>query len=63
MTDEVTSNLSLQGIRRKLESAQAEDKPRWGDYDDKLDLNYIDKLVKTGRWFDNVRRCSFDNLL
>lgn len=35
------------------------DKPRWGDYPEKLDLNYITELVKKGLWFNgskNVRR-------
>ena len=41
-----------QGIRTKLQSAQRDDKPRWGDYPDKLDLQYIAGLVRTGQWFD-----------
>ena len=41
-----------QGIRTKLQSAQRDDKPRWGDYPDKLDLQYIAGLVSTGQWFD-----------
>ena len=40
------------GIRDKLASAQAEDKPRWGDYPDKMELGYLQSLIKTGQWFD-----------
>ena len=43
---------SPEGIRTKLQSAQRDDKPRWGDYPDKLDLQYIAGLVRTGQWFD-----------
>ena len=32
---------TVQGIRLKLEAAQRHDKPRWGDYPDKLNLKYI----------------------
>ncbi|KAF3687988.1 Beta-1,4-mannosyl-glycoprotein 4-beta-N-acetylglucosaminyltransferase [Channa argus] len=41
-----------EGILFKLVSAQNGDFPRWGDYDDKKDLDYIRKLIKTGGWFD-----------
>ena len=43
---------SPEGIRTKLQSAQRDDKPRWGDYPDKLDLQYIAGLVRKGEWFD-----------
>jgi beta-1,4-mannosyl-glycoprotein beta-1,4-N-acetylglucosaminyltransferase len=42
-----------EGIKLKLMSAQKDDKPRWGDYPEKLDLDYISGLIRTGRWFDN----------
>ena len=42
---------SPEGIRTKLLSAQKHDKPRWGDYPEKTDLNYIAELIKTGGWF------------
>lgn len=42
-----------EGIRLKLASAQKDDKPRWGDYPEKLDLGYIAGLIRNGRWFDN----------
>lgn len=42
-----------EGIRLKLLSAQKNDKPRWGDYPEKLDLNYISNLIKNGMWFDD----------
>jgi len=42
-----------EGIRTKLESAQADDKPRWGDYPEKTNLTYIANLIKTGGWFDD----------
>ena len=31
---------------------QRHDKPRWGDYPDKLELSYIAGLIETGGWFD-----------
>ena len=55
-----------QGIRQKLVSAQRHDKPRWGDYPEKLDLDYIARLVEEGEWFDGKRpfiRFSFVKLL
>ncbi|XP_048870186.1 beta-1,4-mannosyl-glycoprotein 4-beta-N-acetylglucosaminyltransferase [Brienomyrus brachyistius] len=41
-----------EGIRLKLISAQNGDFPRWGDYEDKRDLDYIRELIRTGGWFD-----------
>ncbi|MCJ8729898.1 hypothetical protein PDJAM_G00112640 [Pangasius djambal] len=41
-----------EGIHFKLVSAQNGDFPRWGDYEDKRDLNYIRELIRTGGWFD-----------
>ncbi|XP_026116602.1 beta-1,4-mannosyl-glycoprotein 4-beta-N-acetylglucosaminyltransferase-like [Carassius auratus] len=41
-----------EGIHFKLISAQNGDFPRWGDYEDKRDLNYIKELIRTGGWFD-----------
>lgn len=41
-----------EGIHFKLISAQNGDFPRWGDYEDKRDLNYIRQLIRTGGWFD-----------
>ncbi|KAM9792507.1 beta-1,4-mannosyl-glycoprotein 4-beta-N-acetylglucosaminyltransferase [Neosynchiropus ocellatus] len=41
-----------EGIYYKLISAQNGDFPRWGDYEDKRDLNYIRDLIRTGGWFD-----------
>ena len=40
------------GIRTKLASAQRHDKPRWGDFPEKMELPYIERLIKTGGWFD-----------
>ena len=40
------------GIRTKLASAQRHDKPRWGDFPEKMELPYIENLIKTGGWFD-----------
>lgn len=44
--------LPPEGILVKLVSAQKGDFPRWGDYEDKRDLNYIRELIRTGGWFD-----------
>ncbi|XP_048847375.1 beta-1,4-mannosyl-glycoprotein 4-beta-N-acetylglucosaminyltransferase-like isoform X2 [Brienomyrus brachyistius] len=41
-----------EGILHKLVSAQNGDFPRWGDFEDKRDLNYIRELIRTGGWFD-----------
>ncbi|XP_040891230.1 beta-1,4-mannosyl-glycoprotein 4-beta-N-acetylglucosaminyltransferase isoform X1 [Toxotes jaculatrix] len=41
-----------EGIYFKLVSAQNGDFPRWGDYEDKRDLNYIRDLIRRGGWFD-----------
>ncbi len=43
-------------IRIKLASAINADFRRWGDYPEKLDLNYIRKLLKSGMWFDDKGR-------
>jgi len=43
---------STPDIQNKLKSAQSEDKPRWGDYADRLDPDFIDNLRETGTWFD-----------
>uniref|UniRef100_A0A8D2QCX8 Beta-1,4-mannosyl-glycoprotein 4-beta-N-acetylglucosaminyltransferase n=1 Tax=Zonotrichia albicollis TaxID=44394 RepID=A0A8D2QCX8_ZONAL len=43
-----------EGIYFKLVSAQNGDFPRWGDYEDKRDLNYIRELIRTGGWFDGT---------
>ena len=40
------------GIRTKMASAQRHDKPRWGDFPEKMELPYIRELVRTGGWFD-----------
>ncbi|XP_040844172.1 beta-1,4-mannosyl-glycoprotein 4-beta-N-acetylglucosaminyltransferase [Ochotona curzoniae] len=45
-----------EGIYFKLVSAQNGDFPRWGDYEDKRDLNYIRSLIRTGGWFDGTRQ-------
>lgn len=37
-------------------SAQNGDFPRWGDYEDKRDLNYIRSLIRTGGWFDGTQQ-------
>jgi len=44
-----------EGIRLKLMSAQKDDKPRWGDYPQKLELKYIKGLIENGEWFDGSR--------
>uniref|UniRef100_G1TGE5 KRAB domain-containing protein n=1 Tax=Oryctolagus cuniculus TaxID=9986 RepID=G1TGE5_RABIT len=41
-----------EGIYFKLVSAQNGDFPRWGNFEDKRDLDYIRSLVRTGGWFD-----------
>ncbi len=46
----------VEGIRIKLVSAINADFPRWGDYPEKQDLDYIKSLVRKGMWFDNKRK-------
>ncbi|KAJ8001643.1 hypothetical protein DPEC_G00171600 [Dallia pectoralis] len=41
-----------EGIHFKLISAQNGDFPRWGDYEEKRNFNYIRDLIRTGGWFD-----------
>jgi len=36
-------------------AAQKDDKPRWGDYPEKLDLTYIAGLIDKGAWFDGSK--------
>ncbi|XP_078467134.1 beta-1,4-mannosyl-glycoprotein 4-beta-N-acetylglucosaminyltransferase [Lampetra planeri] len=43
-----------EGVRTKLVSAQNGDFPRWGDYPEKLDMDYIKNLIRTGGWFDGT---------
>ena len=47
---------TVQGIRLKLEAAQRHDKPRWGDYPDKLNLEYIQ-----GNYWIFYQNFSFQN--
>jgi len=44
--------LTVDGIRNKMTSAQNGDFPRWGDFPEKLNLNYISRLIDCGLWFD-----------
>ena len=37
-----------EGISVKMQSAIHQDFPRWGDFPEKLDINYITNLTKTG---------------
>ena len=46
---------NLEGIKLKLLSAQRADTPRWGDFPEKLDLNYIQSLTRKGLWFDGQK--------
>ena len=46
---------NLEGIKLKLLSAQRADTPRWGDFPEKSDLNYIQSLVQKGLWFDGSK--------
>ena len=41
-------------IKQKLISAQSGDPPRWGDYEDKTDISYINSLIENGKWFDDT---------
>ena len=49
----------FKGIRLKLETAQRHDKPRWGDYPEKLDLDYIQGIDKP-RWVDYTEKLDLD---
>lgn len=40
-------------IVKKMDAAQANDKPRWGDYPEKKSLTYISSRLWRGRWFDD----------
>ncbi|XP_066953820.1 beta-1,4-mannosyl-glycoprotein 4-beta-N-acetylglucosaminyltransferase-like [Macrobrachium rosenbergii] len=41
------------GIVQKMDSAQANDTPRWGDYPEKKNITYVMSRIWKGRWFDN----------
>ena len=43
------------GIVTKLTSAQRHDKPRWGDFPEKLELPYLQGLIREGAWFDGEK--------
>ncbi|XP_065560165.1 beta-1,4-mannosyl-glycoprotein 4-beta-N-acetylglucosaminyltransferase-like isoform X2 [Artemia franciscana] len=47
--------LRTESIRQKMLAAHKDDKPRWGDFPNKTDLNYIINLIKTGEWFDGTK--------
>ena len=36
-------------IQTKLLSAQKDDKPRWGDYPEKMKIDYIKSLISKGK--------------
>ena len=40
-------------IKQKLTSAQSGDPPRWGDYEEKTNISYINSLIENGMWFDD----------
>jgi len=44
----------VDGIRTKLVSAHNGDFPRWGNYPEKRNSAYIERLIAGGIWFDNV---------
>uniref|UniRef100_A0A2P2I0F2 Beta-1,4-mannosyl-glycoprotein 4-beta-N-acetylglucosaminyltransferase-like n=1 Tax=Hirondellea gigas TaxID=1518452 RepID=A0A2P2I0F2_9CRUS len=50
-----------EGIVLKLDSAQAGDMPRWGDYPEKHDKNYLQSLIRDGRWFDGSKNMFLAN--
>ena len=43
-----------EGIRTKFTSAINADFPRWGSLPEKMDLNYIKRLIENGEWFDGT---------
>lgn len=47
-----SSCFKLEGIRIKFMSAQNADWPRWGSIPEKMDLKYLRKMVRDGKWFD-----------
>ena len=47
--------LPLEGMRNKLLSALNGDFPRWGDYPEKANLEYIEGLVRDGGWFGDQK--------
>lgn len=51
----------LERMRIKLVSAINADFPRWGDYPEKQDLNYIQSHVTKGLWFDDKTKMAAVN--
>ncbi|KAK7068150.1 Beta-1,4-mannosyl-glycoprotein 4-beta-N-acetylglucosaminyltransferase [Halocaridina rubra] len=47
---------SPENIVRKMNSAQANDKPRWGDFPEKKNLTYITSRILDGIWFDDTSK-------
>lgn len=45
--------LSVDRIRAKLIAAHVSDVPRWGNFPEKRNVDYISKLVERGLWFDD----------
>nr|XP_053634686.1 uncharacterized protein LOC128690154 [Cherax quadricarinatus] len=46
---------SPENIVRKMDSAQAADLPRWGDFPEKKNLSYIISRIWDGIWFDDEK--------
>ncbi|KAK3849342.1 hypothetical protein Pcinc_043902 [Petrolisthes cinctipes] len=47
---------SPENMIRKMDSAQANDIPRWGNYPDKKNITYITSRIRNGIWFDDRLR-------
>jgi len=43
---------STPDIQTKLISAQSDDGPRWGDFPEKVDADFINSIRESGSWFD-----------
>ncbi|XP_076056274.1 uncharacterized protein LOC143034218 [Oratosquilla oratoria] len=44
----------VNGLVRKMEAAQVNDTPRWGDFPQKKNHDYLHSLIVEGRWFDDT---------
>ncbi|XP_023327678.1 beta-1,4-mannosyl-glycoprotein 4-beta-N-acetylglucosaminyltransferase [Eurytemora carolleeae] len=48
--------MPIPGIQNKLISAQSDDGPRWGDYPEKVEPDFIENIRESGTWFDLVSK-------
>ncbi|XP_046400772.1 beta-1,4-mannosyl-glycoprotein 4-beta-N-acetylglucosaminyltransferase-like isoform X2 [Ischnura elegans] len=51
------------GLQVKLVSSQLADGPRWGNYEDRLVPEYLERIVEEGEWFDGSKNLASTDFL